>query len=108
MPSARRAIPTGPARPAASSPARSSRNAGAAAITVTHKEKSVHPLKLAPALVLALATGACAPTMPERMGGSYDGNPDRTTTPAMAPERKVNEQDCSQAIDFFSGTLRCK
>jgi hypothetical protein len=67
----------------------------------------LHPLKLAPVLALALAAGGCAPQMTE-MGAGYDGNPDRATTPAMAPDRKVSEQDCSKAIDFFSGTLRCK
>lgn len=28
--------------------------------------------------------------------------------PPMAPERRVNEQDCSKPVDFFSGNLRCK
>jgi hypothetical protein len=68
----------------------------------------VHPLKLVPALVLAAATGACAPNV-QNMGPSYDGNPDLgVPIPPMAPDRKVTEQDCSKAIDFYSGTLRCK
>jgi hypothetical protein len=28
--------------------------------------------------------------------------------PALAPERKVNEQDCSKPIDWSLGNLRCK
>jgi hypothetical protein len=67
----------------------------------------VHPLILVPALALALGTAACAPTMPE-MGMAYDGGVPGAATPAMAEERKVSEQDCSQPIEFFTGNLRCK
>lgn len=28
--------------------------------------------------------------------------------PDMAPGRRINEQDCSGPVDFFSGNLRCK
>lgn len=28
--------------------------------------------------------------------------------PDMAPDRRVNEQDCSKPVDFFAGNLRCK
>ena len=28
--------------------------------------------------------------------------------PELAPDRRVNEQDCRQPLDFSSGNLRCK
>ena len=68
----------------------------------------MHALKLVPALILALATGACAPNVHE-MGASYDGNPDLgVPVPPMMPDRKVNEQDCRAGIDLSAGNLRCK
>jgi len=69
----------------------------------------VHPLNLAAALALALATGACAPGMPE-MGASYDGSNPTLSMPApeMAPARKVSEQDCSLPIASVTDNLSCK
>jgi len=69
----------------------------------------VHLLNLAAALALALATGACAPGMPE-MGASYDGsNPSlNVQAPEMAPGRKVSEQDCSLPIASLTDNLSCK
>ena len=30
------------------------------------------------------------------------------TVPAMAPEREIGEQDCTQPIDLTAGNLRCR
>jgi hypothetical protein len=35
-----------------------------------------------------------------------DGEPRRP--PPMAPDRKVNEVDCTQPIDYSLGNIRCK
>ena len=67
----------------------------------------MHPLKLAPALALALATGACTPNMP-KMGASYDGNASGDPPREMAAGRKIAEQDCGGPIEFNIGNLRCK
>jgi hypothetical protein len=34
------------------------------------------------------------------------GRPD--LAPALAPERRINEQDCTKPIDYSLGNLRCK
>jgi hypothetical protein len=42
-------------------------------------------------------------------GGGWDakdGEPRRP--PPMAPDRKVNEVDCTQPIDYSLGNIRCK
>jgi hypothetical protein len=37
-----------------------------------------------------------------------DDGGDPRRAPPMAPDRKVNEVDCSQPIDYSLGNIRCK
>ncbi len=68
----------------------------------------MRPLKLVPALMFALAAGACAPNV-RTMGASYDGNPNAgEPVPPMATGRKVNEQDCSRPVESPTDNLSCK
>ena len=46
-------------------------------------------------------------------GVRYDANPfmavtDTARAPELAPERRVNEQDCTQPITDFSANLKCR
>ena len=43
----------------------------------------------------------------ENGGGDVRGAEPRRAPP-MAPDRKVNEVDCSQPIDYSLGNIRCK
>ena len=50
---------------------------------------------------------------PGGYGSRYDANPFMAVTgtapaPEMAPERRVNEQDCSQPIADASANLKCR
>ena len=43
--------------------------------------------------------------------GSWEGRDplgDPRRPPPMAPDRKVNEVDCTQPIDYSLGNIRCK
>jgi hypothetical protein len=43
--------------------------------------------------------------------GSWEGQnqlSDPRRAPPMAPDRKVNEVDCTQPIDYTLGNIRCK
>jgi hypothetical protein len=45
-----------------------------------------------------------------RGGGSgrHDPRLDARNAPALAPDRKVNEQDCTKPVDLSAGNLKCK
>ena len=52
------------------------------------------------------ATGAAALVLGVALSVSDPYRPD--PAPELDPSRKVNEQDCSRAVDLFAGNLRCK
>jgi PBP1b-binding outer membrane lipoprotein LpoB len=79
------------------------------------------------ALLLAFALASCAsrpkeaakpaaaaPAPTQVQAGTSFGNfmtyqgPIGAPAPAMETGRKVNEQDCTQGIDFNAGNLRCR
>jgi hypothetical protein len=41
-------------------------------------------------------------------GGVHYLEPGSRRAPEMAPDRKVNEVDCTQPIDYSLGNIRCK
>ena len=41
-----------------------------------------------------------------RNGASFAGESSRP--PAMAPDRKISEQDCTKPLDYSLGNIRCK
>jgi hypothetical protein len=43
-----------------------------------------------------------------RAGGSHGLYRDPRRAPPLAPDRKVNEQDCSKPVDLSAGNLKCK
>ena len=49
-------------------------------------------------------------TQAGRGGGSgrHDARIDERHAPALAPDRKVSEQDCSKPVDVSAGNLKCK
>ena len=57
---------------------------------------------------------APAAAIPERAsaapaaGISQRAYPTVPGDPGLAPDRRVNEQDCTKAVDLFAGNLRCK
>ena len=57
----------------------------------------------------ALSVSIVAVAAYQASGGGWEvqgGDPRRP--PPMAPDRKVNEVDCSQPIDYSLGNIRCK
>ena len=59
--------------------------------------------------VLGSAPSA-SPSTQARGGGSgrHDARKDPRHAPALAPDRKVSEQDCTRPVDFSAGNLKCK
>ena len=59
---------------------------------------------------LGAAPSASGGTHGGRGGGSgrHDPRLDERNAPALAPGRKVNEQDCSKPVDLSAGNLKCK
>jgi hypothetical protein len=43
-----------------------------------------------------------------RAGGTSGLYRDPRRAPAMAPDRKVTEQDCTKPVDLTQGNLKCK
>ena len=79
------------------------------------------------ALMFALALASCAsqrkepaqpaaatPAPSQAQAGTTFGNfmtsygPTNAAVPPLESGRKVNEQDCTQGIDFTAGNLRCR
>jgi hypothetical protein len=68
--------------------------------------EELKPRASAPAAAIPERTSAAsapAATPPERR--SYPSVPG---APGLAPDRRINEQDCTKAVDFSAGNLRCK
>jgi len=60
----------------------------------------------APATAIPVrASAAPAAAIPVR--GPYV-SPVPPGAPGLAPDRRINEQDCTKAVDLFAGNLRCK
>ena len=60
------------------------------------------------AIVLCVLLAACA-TQERGYGMSYAGaRPSTVTAPAMDPNRKVVEQDCSKPIETDRGNVLCQ
>lgn len=59
---------------------------------------------------LGSAPGASRGTQAGHGGGSgrHDPRIDERNAPALAPDRKVSEQDCSKPVDVSAGNLKCK
>ncbi len=59
---------------------------------------------------LGSVPSASGGTQAGRGGGSgrHDARIDARNAPALAPDRKVSEQDCSKPVDVFAGNLKCK
>ena len=55
-------------------------------------------------LALGVAVLAGAAYTSEREGGVLDSR----APPELDPSRKINEQDCTQPIDWSAGNIRCK
>lgn len=58
----------------------------------------------AKAVIVAAAVG----TIIVRGGSGTRATLDPRLAPPLAEERKINEQDCSQPVDWTAGNLRCK
>ncbi len=59
---------------------------------------------------LGAAASASGGTQSGRGGGSgrHDARLDARNAPALAPDRKVSEQDCRKPVDLSAGNLKCK
>ena len=66
------------------------------------------------ALLLSIGLAAAIASRDDMAYGTrYTANPfmavtDTPRAPAMAQDRRINEQDCTKPIDLTAGNLRCK
>ena len=65
------------------------------------------------AVVFSIGLAAIIASRDGDYGTRYGANPfmaitDAPRAPELAPERRINEQDCSKPIDLSAGNLKCK